>query len=239
MINLVSKHMNHRKLLVAFLVSSFLAVSSSSGREIDLEKPSPKLRRFVSDIIFMVEIGDREKYSKRLPESIIVPHGEAGPKAVTEKHLTEFCKITGVKRLEETSSEESAAKIDIYFGIQSELVKVANEMERKITVERGSAYWTWWDEQNTIDRAAVFISTDKLQGAALEDKLIEQLMGVFGLPARSKEFDESCVASKEQVLTSLQPLDKALLEFYYRAVPVGTKPQEVDKIFLEKWAVKH
>lgn len=231
--------MTPRKLLIVF-VSLFFGVSASSGREIDLEKPSPKLKRFLSDLIYVVEAGDRERFSKRLPESIIVNfNGQAAPKAVAEKHLTEFCRVTGVKRVEEASSGESTAKIEIYFDTKAELAKVAKETEKKISMDRGATYWIWWNGKNVINRATVFIATDKFSGAALEDKFIEQMMGVFGLPSRSKEFDESCLSSKEQVLTSLQPLDKAILEFYYRAIPAGTKPQDVDKIFLDKWSEKN
>jgi hypothetical protein len=103
-------------------------------------------------------------------------------------------------------------------------------------LERGFTYWTWWDDKKVISRAVIFIATDDLSGAALEDRFIEQLLGVFGLPARSKEFDESCLSAKEQVLTNLQPVDKAILQFYYRAVPAGTRPRDVDEIFREKWS---
>jgi hypothetical protein len=225
--------------LIPLLLTPLLTVLPSSGGEIDLEKPSSKLRRFTSDVIFVVEAGDRERYSKRLPEFISVHfHGQPGLKPIVEKHLSDFCHITGVKKMEEGAHNQTAAKIDFHFGPQAELAKKAKDMERKITLERGITYWTWWDDKNTINRSVILIATDKLAGAALEDKLIEQLLGVFGLPARSKEFDQSCLSSKEQVLTSLQPLDKAILGFYYRAVPAGTRPQEVDTIFRDQWSKK-
>ena len=220
-------------------VLTLLTITFAPAREIDLKKPTPKLKRFLSDLIYVVERGDREKISKRLPESIAISiHGQAEHKTVAEKHLNEFCKVTGVKKVDDVLSEESVAKIDIHFGSEAELVKLAKEMDNKITLDRGVTYWTWWNGKNIIDRAAIFVATDKFTGAALEDKLIEQMMGVFGLPAKSKEYEESCMSSKEQVMTSLQPLDKAILEFYYRAIPAGSKPQDVDKIFSEKWAEK-
>ena len=126
------KNMTIRKLFIV-LVSSFFGASVSSGREIDLEKPSAKLKRFLSDVDYVVEAGDRERFSKRLPESIIVNfNGQAAQKAVTEKQLAEFfCKVTGVNKLENVSAAESAAKIEIYFGREAELVKVANELEKR------------------------------------------------------------------------------------------------------------
>lgn len=217
------------------ILAILITVSSSLGREIELEKPSPKLRRFANDVIFEVEAGDREKFSKRLPAAIAVEfHGKPEPRPIAEKHLKELCEITGVTNMD----GPGAAKIGIYFGTQEELAGIAKGMERKITLERGYTYWKWWDEGDTINRAVVFIATDKLSGAALEDRLLEQLLSVFGLPARSKEFDESCLSAEDQVLTSLQPVDKALLGFYYRAVPPGTTPGEFDDIFREKWSEK-
>lgn len=219
----------------------FLSVAATpiQAREIDLEKPSSQLRRFVSDVIFEVEAGDREKYSKRLPEHVAVEFfGQAGPKPVAEKHLSEFFQISGVKRIDKPVEGQRSAKIEIYFGSQDELSKTAKELDGQITLARGFTYWTWWDEDKTINRAVVLVATDKVSGPALEDRLIEQFFGVFGIPARSKEFDESCLSSEDAVLTNLQPVDKALLEFYYRAVPPGTKPRNFDKLFREEWKRK-
>lgn len=230
--------MKHHQLLT-LLLTQLLVLPSLLGAEIDLEKPSSKLRRFTSDVIFVVEAGDREKYSKRLPETIIARyHGQANLKAMAEKHLVESCQITGIRRIDEKSPEQTTATIDIYFGTRAELTPVASEKERKITLDRGFTYWTWWNDMKVINRAVIFIVTDELSGDTLEDRYIEQLLGVFGLPARSKEFDESCLSAKEQVMKNLQPLDKAILEFYYRAVPPGTRPSDVDKIFREEWSKK-
>lgn len=218
------------------LLTLLFTLTSSFGREMDLEKPSSELRRFISDVIYEVEAGDREKYSKRLPESILLEfHGNPALKLIAEKHLSELCELTGVKSVENPASGQTVARIGIYFGSQDDLTKVAIGLDRQITLARGFTYWKWWDDKKLINRAVVFIATDKLTGPALEDRLIEQLLAVFGLPSRSKEIDESCLSTREQVMTNLQPLDKAILRFYYRAVPAGTKPREFDKIFREQW----
>ena len=177
---------------------------------------------------------------KRLPEVVTVEfHGHEGPRLMAERHLAEFLQLSGVKRVGKPDGEQRTAKIGIYFGTQDELSKAAAELDRRITLARGYTYWIWWDEDKTINRAVAMVATDKVSGPALEDRLIEQLFGVFGIPARSDEFDESCLSSKDAVLTSLQPIDKALLEFYYRAVPPGTKPRDFDKLFREEWKKKH
>jgi len=221
------------------LATLLVVVTPSLSREVDLEKASSKLRRFANDVIFEVEAGDREKYSKRLPEAVIVEYfGQPQPKPTAEKHMAEFLELTGIKKIDKAVEGTKSASIGIYFGSQDELAKSAKEIDRQITLERGYTYWTWWDEDKTINRAVVFMATDKLSGLALEDRLIEQLFGVFGLPARSNEFDESCLSSEEQVLTTLQPIDKALLNFYYRAVPAGTKPRDFEKIFRDEWEKK-
>lgn len=224
--------------------ANFLLVLSVAGtpilaREIDLDKPSSNLRRFASDVIFEVEAGDREKYSKRLPQALIVElFGQQAPKAIAEKYLAEFLQLTGVKKIEKAVDGQRSAKIGIYFGSQDELSKTAKDLDRRITLSRGSTYWTWWDEDKTINRAVILVATDKVSGPALEDRFIEQLFGAFGLPARSNEIDESCLSSKDAVITTLPPVDKALLEFYYRAVPPGTKPREFDKLFRDEWKKK-
>jgi len=227
------------KTRAAIAISLLFAAAPVPAREIDLEKPTSKLRRFASDAIFVVEAGDREKYSKRLPESVVVEFfGEAAPRPVAEKHLAEFFQVTGVRKVDTPETGPDTAKIGFYFGPQADLVKTAKDLERKIIMDRGYTYWIWWDGERTITRAVVLVATDRLNGAALEDRLIEQLLGVFGLPARSNEIEESCLSADERVLTSLQPVDKALLSFYYRAVPAGTRPRDFDKIFREEWSGK-
>lgn len=226
--------------LLLSLATLLVVATPTLSQEVDLEKPSSKLRRFASDVIFEVEAGDREKYSKRLPEAVIVTYyGQPQLRPTAEKHLAEFLKLTGTKRIDKAVEGTKSATIGIYFGSHDELKKAAQEIDRQITLQRGYTYWTWWDEDRMINRAVVFIATDKLSGLALEDRLIEQFFGVFGLPARSNEFHESCLSSEEKILTTLQPIDKALLSFYYRAVPAGTRPRDFDKIFREKWAKKH
>ncbi|MEY4482598.1 MAG: hypothetical protein RL693_50, partial [Verrucomicrobiota bacterium] len=165
-----------------------MACSLIFGREIDLDKPSPKLRRFASDCIYVVELGNQERYSKRLTEAIAIEfHGQQAPKPIAEKHLAEFIQLTGLKIVDKQLPAEVITKIDFYFSTQADLAKAAKDIDREINVGRGYAYWTWWNPDKKINRAVVMIATDKLSGPALEDRLIEQLLGVFGLPARSDE----------------------------------------------------
>lgn len=224
-------HTALRQLLFLSLICTPL-----SGREIDLDKPSSKLRRFANDVIFEVEAGDREKYSKRLSETLTVEFfGQPAEVALTEKHLTDFLLATGVKKIDKAVDGQRSAKISIYFGTQAELSKTAEKLSDKINLSRGYSYWTWWDKDRTINKAVIMLATDKISGEALEDRLIEMLLGVFGFAARSNEIDESCLTSKDAVFTTLQPVDKALLKFYYREVPAGTKPRDFDKLFRDKW----
>ncbi len=230
------------KIMKTQTIIAILTLSSCAftlAREIKLDKPSSKLRRFASDAIFEVEAGDREKYSKRLPEHVIMDwHCTPKQQQLAQKILDELFRCTGVSINKPTDPSDQTAKISIYFGQQDELTKVAKEIDRKINLNRGYTYWTWWDEKRTINRAIVLIATDRVAGDNLEDRMIEQLLGVFGLPAKSNEINESCFSSDEPVFTSLQPVDKALLEFYYRVIPSGTKPREFDKLFKAHWIKK-
>lgn len=72
------------------------------------------------------------------------------------------------------------------------------------------------------------MSTQSLSGARFEDKMLENLIAVFGCPSKSDLTDESCMAEKEAVNTSLKPLDKAVLTFLYKEVPAGTRPAELN-----------
>lgn len=225
------------QIIIAILTLSSCVISSA--RDIQLDKPSSKLRRFSSDVIYEVEAGDREKYSKRLPKHVTLDWNcTPQQQRLVQKHLNVLFQCTGVRLTEDLTASDQAAKISIYFGQQDELTKIAKKIDRKINLDRGYTYWKWWTDKRTINRSVVFISTDRIAGVNLEDHLIELLLGVFGLPSKSNEIDESCMSSENPVFTSLQPVDKALLEFYYRAIPAGTKPRDFDKLFKAHWIKK-
>lgn len=228
--------MKTQKIIQTAFAIIYCSAGVSGAAETDISKPSSKLRRFVSDVIFEVAAGDREKYSKRLPGSITVNyHCLPAERQLVESHLEEFLSASGVKVESPPQAGSPSASIAIYFGDKASLTTIAKSIDRQISIDDGFTYWTWWGEDRTISRGVVFICTDKLAGKELEDRLTEQLLGIFGLPARSSEFDETCLSSKESVFTSLQPLDKATLKFIYQSVPPGTKPREFDTIFREKW----
>ncbi len=212
-----------------------LGSGAVSGGEVDLTKPSSNLRRFVSDVVFVAKAGNREKYSKRLPKiTTFNVHGNPESKKLVSKHLSEIAIAAGVE-LREVSVNENAI-IEFYFGPEAELTKQAKDINVAIDLRFGSAYRVWFDANRVANQGVVFFATDMLEGPALEDRLIVMILGVFGLPSNSDEVAPSCLSEdEEEVFTKLQPVDRAVLEFYYRAVPAGTKPRELDKIFREQW----
>lgn len=225
--------MNTTNIIVTILALSSIWVSA---RDIDTTKYSAKLRRFITDVIFEVEAGDREKYSKKLPSVVSVSyHCNPAQQQLAESKLNEFLEATGVKIGTEPKKGELLTKIDIYLGKREALQPLAYDKDKEISLDRGCAYWNWWNNDRVITESVIFICTDRLNGRELESKLVEQLFGTFGLPNKSKETDSSCLAMKDQEYTSLQPIDLKVLNFYYRAVPAGTKPREVDKIIRAQW----
>ena len=235
-----------RLFIIALLASSIVPTKAA---EIDLSKPSSKLRRFMGDVIFVVEAGDRERHSKRLrPKIQATFQCTAAERKLVETKLAAFNELTGLEVTSVEKPGESAAaiapvettddntaKVTFYFGESAALVDIAKKVSPQVTLNQGSNYWTWWDEKRMIKSAVVFICRDKLAGNEMEARLVEMLLGVYGLPARSGETDDSCLSDRTHEFTSLQPIDKAVLKFYYKAVPADTKPAELDKIFREQW----
>ena len=234
---------NHTEMKIRIAISLCLVVLislSAFARDLKFDKYSSKLRRFVSDVVFVVDHGDREKYAKRLPAKISVTyHATPAEKQLAGKKLAQFLDATSVEIVDGSDSKsegETVADIQIYFGETTALQKEASKHGDQIQVGNGYVFWTWWDDDRVIEKAVVFIGTDRLSGKNLEDRLIEQLFGVFGLPSKSGEADNSCMTDDDNaVFTELQPLDLALLKFYYTHIPAGTKPAEAAEIVREKW----
>lgn len=218
-----------------FLSVWMLVAGSGVARDFDFTKYSTKLRNFISDVVFEVEAGDREKYSKRLLSSAVIEvHGDVVQKGMAEAKLAPFWAATGIDP-KLPAPDGQRTKIDIYFGNSGALVPVAEGISKEISLDAGATYWTWWNGEREIDRAVIFICTDRVPANRVEDKLVEKLLAVFGFPSTSRATDESCMAAGDPNFVTLQPLDIAVLKFYYKNVPAGTKPSDLDKIVREKW----
>jgi len=214
-----------------------LLVQLSGARELDLTKGSSKLRRFASEVIFVVEAGAREKYSKRLPDNVeVFIEAEPLETKIVQGHLDKFLSLSGVKNQPLAGQTKGLrARLEIYLGPKEELLEKAEKIDKQISLDHGHTYWKWWDGDKYITRAVIFVATDIFRGENLDDRLIENLLGAFGLPSESGEIDESCSTDEDTVFDRLQPVDEALLKFYYQSVPANTKPREFDKIFRAKW----
>jgi len=215
---------------------TFTLLCASDAGELDIDKASSKIRRFCSDVIYSVGVGDTRRLSFRMPEKIGVKIvSDQGFEGGIRKHLDKFCVTTGVTIIDKAGDGDTI--LSVYHLPKEKLVDIAKELSREITIDRGFSYWVWWEDgDRSVSKAVIFLASDSLAGKNLEDKLIEQLLGVFGLPSLSDEFDESCMAMNETLLVELQPIDLRLLEFFYKNIPAGTRPREFDAIFREKWA---
>ncbi|RYD37514.1 MAG: hypothetical protein EOP87_03350 [Verrucomicrobiaceae bacterium] len=219
-------------------ILAFVAAGSgtSAAREFDFSKYSTKLRNFISDTVFGVEAGDREKQSKRLPGVVTLNvHGDAAAKALVEAKLGMFLTATGVRTEALAAGGGKHAQLEVHIGESGKLIPEAAAISKEISLDRGHTYWTWWDDERFVIGAVIFICTDRVAAGRMEDKLVENLFHVFGFPATSKDTDASCLSESDPNFPSLQPIDQAILKFYYKEVPAGTKPSALDKIVREKW----
>ncbi len=221
-------------LLAVFLMAG---TGTTMAREFDFSKYSTKLRNFISDTVFGVEAGDRERQSKRLPAAVtLTVHGDAAAKAMVEAKLAMFLSATGIQTDAFAAANGGKhARIDVHIGDSGKLIPAAAAISKDISLDRGDTYWVWWDEERFVTDALVFICTDKVAAGRVEDKLVENLFHVFGFPSTSKDTDASCLSESDPNFTTLQPIDQAVLKFYYKEVPAGTKPSALDKIVREKW----
>ncbi len=219
-------------------IAAFVAAGcgTSGAREFDFTKYSTKLRNFISDTVFGVEAGDREKQSKRLPGVVTLNvHGDAAAKALVDAKLAMFLAATGVQTDALAAGGGKQARLEVHIGESGKLIPEAAAISKEISLDRGHTYWVWWDDERFITAAVIFICTDRVASGRTEDKLVENLFHVFGFPSTSKDTDVSCLSESDPNFTTLQPIDKAILQFYYKEVPAGTKPSALDKIVREKW----
>lgn len=225
------------QLLLPALIA-FTALSAPA-KDLDPAKYSSSLRRFIADVVYEVEAGDRDKYFKRLPANLKPTfHGDAAQKQCCDTALKSLLEATSVSIDPPASTSAPVATLDIYFGDSAAMLKTATAISKQISTDKGATYWKWWDDNHVTTRAVILICTDRFKGPELEDKLTENLLAVFGLPSQSKVADNTCMKEGKKKFITLQPLDIAVLEFLYTQVPAGTRPSDLNKLVREKWEAK-
>ena len=81
----------------------------------------------------------------------------------------------------------------------------------------------------------IYLYTDRHTGKEALHLLLHDLLGAFGLPARSKEIDDCVVSEKSDLPTALTPLDRKVLGFFYTHVPPNTDVRTLKKLIKEHW----
>ena len=196
----------------------------------DAEQSLSKIKRFVEDVVYVVEVGDREPTSKRWLSAPTLTVDSADPSL--QKFVEGiFTKICQVARLTDTGD----SPLTVHIGHSKELTKIAEGVDRRIQLKSGHSYWAFWNGDGSLKNAFVFLCVDRVRGPIAADALLEDMLGAFGFSSRSREFDETCLSSKPKSLTALTPLDEKLIAFYYNFVPPGTRKAELRKLCDAHW----
>ena len=149
--------------------------------------------------------------------------------------LEELLAATGVVKEDPETSTKPTGKTEVYFASSDEIKVISAEIDKQIGFRGGAVNWKWWNGRSIVTRAVILVSTDVFEGEELEDITLELLLHVFGLPSKSKRVDNSCVSFESDPMTSLQPLDIAVLKFLYESVPAGTEPSDLKKLIRSEW----
>lgn len=220
--------------LTAFSLS--IVAGTVHARDVDPTKYSTSLRSFITDVVYEVDAGNRDKKFKKLaPHLQLKIHGDRNSEAVFDTKLNEFLAVTGVTTEKPEGESMVTCDLQVYFGSTAAIKEKAADIDKKILFNDGATYWKWWDSTDTVNRAVIFVSTDEFKGKALEDRLVELLLAVFGLPSQSNKANNSCLSIKEGINPSLQPLDTAVLKFLYQSVPAGARPSDLNTLIRDKW----
>lgn len=217
--------------VLAFVFSALLVVATCTfGADPDFSKATAKVKRFVEDVAFTEEAGDIERVSKRwlaLPR-LEVKSTSAEMTAYAEKAVRQINAASGLAVTE-------GPALTIYIGPSRELAKLALGIDKRINIQGGATYWISWGKQKDIVVGSVFLFTDRTGGEKAKDLLLTNILGAYGFPSTSKEFDETAFTSLDKVFTGLTPLDTKVIRFFYTHVPPGQTAQEVKRIVEASW----
>ncbi|HEX8311344.1 MAG TPA: hypothetical protein VF614_08515 [Chthoniobacteraceae bacterium] len=211
------------------LTSVVLALPAFGG-EPDFSTSSAKVKRFAEDIVYMVSAGEREPYSKRWLSAprLVVNSTDAELASFVEDSYAEICREAQLGKAGETT-------LTVHIGPSRTLGKVAAERSRQINLRSGHTYWIWWNEDRSIKDAVVFLCVDQVPAPSARHLLLVNVLGAFGFPSKSSEFEETCLSSKRTIRSELTPLDRRLIGFYHRHVPPGTRKSDLRKLVEASW----
>lgn len=80
-----------------------------------------------------------------------------------------------------------------------------------------------------------FLCSDRVSGDEARDTLLADLIGAFGFPSQSSEFDDCRLLKRGSPQPVLTPVDRKDINFCYKHVPPGTKASGLKKIFKDHW----
>lgn len=191
-----------------------------------------KHQRFVEDVVYVIEKGDNEPFSRRwiaLP-NLVMQSTDPALQKQAEVIFADICKEAGL-----VEAPKGGGDMVVHIGPSRELNKIAKEEKVLLTPSTRHQFWMWWNEYHQLTRAVIFLCTDRVEGPEAIDTLRRDMVAAIGFPSRSAEVDDCCMSKKSSLLSGLTDIDRKIIHFYYTQVPPGTKPAEFKRIFKEQW----
>ena len=130
------------------------------------------------------------------------------------------------------------ASIEVYFTERQDFEGIA-EAKNFHYVDGNSGYvHTFWTRRHEIYKAVVLLATDQLRGSHLRHFTFEEVTQSLGVSNDSPLFTDSIFFASGADggnASTLSPLDRELVRFFYSHVSPGDRQPELDAAFDAYW----
>lgn len=221
------------KSLIGLIAAFFLFSGASSAR------PLEDIERWAKEISLGPEFGgDGNSVSKwtRSPTLSVFGATVSQLHAVYSSvaNINEALAETKIKEIKLLTPENSRASIKVYLLRSDEMPFMAEEIGFPYHEGNDGYFWAYW-RRNAINRAYVFLASDKLSGPDLRHFALEEITQTLGLMSDSQIFDESIFFSGRSRSQELTRLDKELIKFFYNHLDHGDREHEFHQAFSQHW----
>lgn len=204
-----------------FAIDSFAALATSLVLPVAAPVYAEPIARsnttdaYYQEIAKQTENGDIAFFPRRWTDNIrIRVHGDPNPDDLHEldRVVVELNELIAPIHLELT---EANANLDLHFIPVNEFSQTLPQY----TSYNPGFHWVWWDDNGTIYRAVVLISTTNLSQSARNHIIREELTQSLGFLNDSARYPDSIFYRGWTTTTQFSDLDRSIIRKHYLDQP--------------------
>lgn len=199
------------------------------------------IKRWAQRVTLGPEFGGEGEICARWTQSptLSVIRTSAEGQALLGELLPVLSSLIAPLSIRQVEDGDEEANIEVYFTERQSFEDIAATKNFNYVDGNSGYVHTFWNRGHEIHKAIVLLATDQLHGSHLRHFTFEEVTQSLGVINDSPLFADSIFFASGADggnATTLSPLDRELVRFFYTHVSPGDRQPELDAAFDAHWA---